>query len=122
MFKVTLPALVAAFGVALAPMASAQATVNEFGQTIYPANLAGVDMAAIPASDLCQLVDNPGLTPEALALVDAEVEARGGLVCDPLLIGLTATNFAGLVPAAATVLLAAIAAGGDGPLGTPDTQ
>jgi hypothetical protein len=122
MSKVTLLALVAAFGVALAPMASAQSAVNELGQTIYPADLAGVDLASIPAEDLVQLVDNPGLTPEALELVSAEVAARGGLAGLSGTLGLTATNFAALVPAVATIFIAALAAGGDGPSGTSDTQ
>lgn len=123
MSKVTVFSLVVAFGVALAPMAFAQSSTNEFGQTTYPANLAGVDMASIPATDLCQLDGNAGLTAEALALVDAEILARG-LICDAILApgGLGATNLAGLAPAFATVLIAALAAGGDGPSGTSDTQ
>lgn len=124
MSKATIFSLVAALGVTLAPAAFAQSNTNEFGQTTYPASLAGVDMASVPAGDLCQLDGNAGLTSDALVLVDNEILARG-LVCDPLLgapTGLEATNLAGVGVFGATVLIAALAAGGDGPSGTSDTQ
>jgi hypothetical protein len=112
-------ALVATIGVTFGSIGYAQAVTDEFGNTTYPANLAGVDMSSVPDSDLLALDGNLGLTPEAQALVAAEIAARGGL--DALVVGLGATNLAALAPAFATVLIAALAAGGDGG-GTSDTQ
>jgi hypothetical protein len=100
-----------AVGVTLAQAASAQEANNQGGNS-YPADMAGVIMADVPESDLCQLDGNPVLTADGQALVTAEIEGRP-VLCGALPV-LGATNLAFIAPVAGVALLAAIAAGGDG--------
>jgi hypothetical protein len=103
-----------AFGVVLAQTAHAQESGNS-----YPADMAGVVLADVPGSDLCQLDGNPVMTAAGQALITAEIEGRP-VVCD-VVPALQATNLAFIAPIAAVTLLAGLAAGGDGG-GTSDTQ
>lgn len=114
MAKFTLLSVAAASCVTLASVASAQNS--------YPADMSGVDMAAVPATDLCQLDGNEAVTEAGQALVSAEILERG-LICDGL-VGLGATNLGVIVPVAATTLLVGLAAAaGGGTNGTTsDTQ
>jgi hypothetical protein len=86
-------------------------TANNQGGASYPASMAGVVMANVPVSDICQLNNNPGLTPAGQALVAAEIQSRP--VTCPAGALLPVTNAAFLIPVGATLLLAALAGGGD---------
>ena len=116
---VKLLGVAALMSMTMAPLAQAQDTGSPVG-TSYPASMAGVDMASIPVVAICQLNNNPGLTAEGQLAVETEIANR--LVTCPVAgTGLAATN-AIWIPAGATLLLVAVAAGGGGTNGTSGTN